>query len=82
MDTLQVNLSRLNEGSKNGFLNRGSLVTTNLGIGFRQFMFNRKEPEFEPVFESRPFFRQFPQRVLGSRTVRSGARFELATFGL
>lgn len=57
MHTLQVSLSRLNEGSKNGFLNRRSPVPTNLGVGVRQFIFNRKEPRLEPVFESRPCVR-------------------------
>ena len=66
MHTLQVSLSRLNEGSKNGFLNRRSPVPTNLGVGVRQFMFNRKEPKASnPGVQPRPFFRQFPRK--GSR---------------
>ena len=50
MQTIQVSLSRQNEDSKNGFLNRGSPVPTNLGVGVRKFMFSRKEPRVEPVF--------------------------------
>jgi hypothetical protein len=51
MHTLQVSLSRLKEDSKHGFLNRGSPIPTNLGNGVRQFMFNKKKPRLEPVFE-------------------------------